>query len=53
MFFLIAGEIEYISQKIIECRNNITRVEIDYLKRIFAAEFSKIRLYNGPGRSGF
>ena len=44
MSFLIIEETEYTGQKITEYRNGITRVETDYLKRIFAAKSSKIAL---------
>ena len=44
MSFLTAEKTEYISQKIIECKNNITCVKTDYLKRIFATKLPKVIL---------
>ena len=44
IFFLITERTEYINQKITECKSDITRVEIGYLKRIFTVEPLEIAL---------
>ena len=44
MSFLTVKKTKYTDQKITEYKSDITRVKIDYLKRIFAAELLKIAL---------